>query len=358
MKTVTTIKDVAQKAGVSAATVSRVVNGHDKIKPATAERVRAAIKALGFRPNAMGRSLKTARSHTFGILLPSLSNPIFAEVMEGIQTAACTAGYSVLITCSNYREAEEQQAIEIMLANRVDGLILTVADSDNSARLDWLDQYNIPYVLLFNQPAHSMRSAVTVDNAAAGRVVAEEFIELGHERLGMIAGRFDASDRSRARYSGFKAGVEAAGLLSPTLVEVDFVRGRTQRAVHNLLSQADAPTGLFCSTDLLAFSVIQALRELEIEVPKDISVIGFDGISFGLLSHPSLATMVQPSHKMGQAAVQNLLGKLTASAAPRVQILPTEFRPGASAGPVPLLGSPSRPTLNSQTHEGRINHEI
>lgn len=358
MKAATTIKDVAQMAGVSTATVSRVVNGDGKVRPATAERVRAAIEALGFRPNAMGRGLKTARTHTFGILLPSLSNPIFAEVMEGIQTAARTAGYSVLITCSNYQEQEEQQAIETMLAHRVDGLILTVADSDDSAQLDWLDGENVPYVLLFNQPTNSRRSAVTVDNAAAGRLIAEEFIELGHERLGMIAGRFDASDRSRARYCGFREGIEAAGLDPPALVEVDFVEGRTQRAVRNLLSQEDAPTALFCSTDLLALSVMSGLRGLGIEVPKDVSVIGFDGISFGLLSHPTLATIMQPSRLMGQVAVQNLLGRLTASAAPHVQLLPTEFRPGASAGPAPLPGSSSLLISKNPTNEGRTNHDL
>ena len=331
-----TIKDVALRAGVSPATVSRVVNERGVISAETTERVQAAIQELGFHPNAMGRNLKTARTRTFGVMLPSLSNPIFGEVIEGIQSAAQSAGYSVLVTCSNYQGPEEEHAIEAMMANRVEGLILTVADADRNEQLDRLERHGFPYVLLFNQPERSARGAVTIENRAAGRLVAEEFIQLGHKRLGMIAGRFDASDRSRARFRGFKDGISDAGLPDPALVEVDFVEGRIARAVDNLMNRKDAPTALFCSTDLLALSVLDALRKLGLAVPEKVSVIGFDGISFGLLTHPTLATVVQPSRAMGQAAVQHLLGKLTGSSAPNVQILPANYRPGTSAGPAPL----------------------
>ena len=343
-----TIKDVAKRAGVSPSTVSRVVNASESISEPTAQRVQAAIAELGFRPNVFGRKLKSARSWTFGVLLPSLSNPIFGEVVEGIQKAAHSAGYSVLITCSNYHESEEHNAIETMLANRVDGLILTVADADHSTQLDRLDAMNIPYVLLFNQPKGPNRSAVTVDNRAAGRLVAEEFIQLGHRHLGMIAGSFDASDRSRLRFSGFEEGIAEAGLESPALVEVDFVEGRISRAVSKLLDRDNAPTALFCSTDLLALSVIGALRTLCVAVPEEVSVIGFDGISFGRLSHPSLATVVQPSHAMGQSAVQHLLGRLTGGATPSVLVLPTNYRPGTSAGPAPGAGASASQLSRSQ----------
>ena len=237
VKATTTIRDVARKAGVSIATVSRVLNGHATIKAETAERVNAAIEALKFRPSAVGRGLKTARTRTFGVLLPSLSNPIFAEVAEGVQEAARAAGYSIFITCNNYREADEHHAVETMLGHRVEGLILTVADANRNAQLDRLDQEGVPYVLLFNQPDVEGRSAVTVDNVAAGRVVAEELIQLGHARLGMIAGAFSASDRSRARFEGFSEGLAAAELAAPTLIEVDFVEGRVSRAIAQLYSE-------------------------------------------------------------------------------------------------------------------------
>lgn len=328
-----TLKDVALRAGVSSATVSRVINSRGLISAPTVEKVQAAIAELGFRPNAVGRNLKTSRTRTFGVMLPSLSNPIFGEVLEGVQAAALAAGYSIAITCSNYREQEERHAIDTMLANRVDGLILTVADADNSAQLDLLDAHGIPYVLLFNQPIATSRSAVTVDNRAAGQLVAEEFVQVGHKRLGMIAGRFDASDRSRQRFQGFCDGAAEAAVEAPALVEVDFVEGRIARAVRDLLNRPDAPTALFCSTDMLALSVLNVLRDLDVAVPEQISLAGFDGISFGQLSHPKLATVVQPSHAMGQAAVQHLLGRMAGSTAPKLQVLPATYRPGSSIGP-------------------------
>lgn len=357
MKAPVTLKDVAEAAGVSTATVSRVVNGTGRIKKSTVQKVQAAVETLGFRPNAMGRNLKTSRTHTFGVMLPSLSNPIFAEVVEGIQAAAQSSGYSILITCNNYRESEEHHAIETMLANRVEGLILTVADADNSAQLDRLDAQNVPYVLLFNQPAGPGRSAVTVDNVAAGRLVAEEFIDLGHTSFGMIAGRFEASDRSRARFCGFRQGIEAAGYAAPALIEVDFVEGRTLRGVRNLLARENAPTALFCSTDLLALSVLSALRELRVRVPEDISVIGFDGIPFGQFAHPTLATVAQPSRAMGQAAVQHLLGRLTGGGVPHVQLLPITYRPGGSADSAPVARAPDHTKTAKQPNEGMQGHE-
>lgn len=339
MKTSATIRDVAKAAGVSTATVSRVVNGQVATRPETAERVNAAIQALGFRPNAMGRSLKTARTRTFGVMIPSLSNPVFADVVAGLQEAAQAAGYSVLMTSNNYRPEAEDHAVDTMLSHQVEGLVLTVADADESALLDRLDRERVPYVLLHNHPTSRNCSAITVDNAAAGQVVAREMIRLGHRRLGMVAGAFSASDRSRARYVGFARDIEVAGLAPPVLAEVDFIQDRVTQAIAELYGASDAPTALFCSTDLLAISVIGALRRLDISVPEEVSVVGFDGIAFGQLTHPSLATVVQPTRDMGQAAIQHLLGRLAGGSQPRVHLLPTVFRSGGSLGPV---ASPDR----------------
>lgn len=320
---------------MSIATVSRVVNGNGKIRTETAKRVQTAVEDLGFRPNAVGRGLKTARTQTLGILLPSLSNPIFAEVAEGAQERARAAGYSVFITCNNYDPAVEYRAVETMLSHRVEALILTVADAESNKQLDRLRQEGIPHVLLFNQPSNGSRSVVAVDNVAAGRLVVEEFMQLGHKRLGMIAGRFVTSDRSRARCEGFVFGAAARGLSCPQVIEVDFVEGRVASAIAQLFTGANVPTGLFCSTDLLAISVMSALRDLGLRVPEDVSVIGFDGISFGLHCHPTLATVVQPSRDMGRTAVQHLLERLNNNVTTEAYLLPTIFRNGGSLGPVP-----------------------
>jgi DNA-binding LacI/PurR family transcriptional regulator len=240
-----TIRDVARKAGVSTATVSRVMNGNGKIRAETAERVQDAVRALGFRPSAMGRGLKTARTRTLGVLLPSLSNPIFADAAEGIQESAQAAGYSVFITCNNYDPAAEQRAVDTMLEQRVEAMILTVADAERNDQLIRLERERVPHVLIFNPASPRARNVVTVDNEEAGRLVGEEFTQLGHQRLGMIAGRFVASDRSRARYHGFCKGAEAAGVDKPELIEVDFIDGRIVRTIATLYANTNPPTGLF-----------------------------------------------------------------------------------------------------------------
>jgi DNA-binding LacI/PurR family transcriptional regulator len=333
MAMASTIRDVARLAGVSTATVSRVVNGHGAIRAETAQRVQAAIETLGFRPSAVGRSLKTARTRTFGVMIPSLSNPIFAATVGGVEEAARAAGYSVLITASDYHESAEVRAVDTMLSHQVEGLILTVADADASPLLNRLDGLQTPYVLLFNQPESKLRSAVTVDNVAAGRRVAEILARDGHRRLGMVAGEFRASDRSRARHRGFACGAGALGLPEPELVEVDFAHDQVAQTMAAMYRQPEPPTALFCSTDMLAISVMSGLRSLGLDVPGDVSVIGFDGIAIGRLIHPTLATVVQPSRDMGQAAVQRLLGRLTGVADGGTHLLPVTYRPGESVGP-------------------------
>ena len=152
MKKRATIKDVASHAGVSIATVSRIVNGHDTVGEKVREHVNESIKILKFRPNVIGRNLKMSRTHIFGVVVPTLSNPVFSDMLCGVQEEARLAGYSTLFTMNEYQEDEEEVAVETMLNNRVEGLILTVANADNSALCDRLDEENVPYVLVYNQP--------------------------------------------------------------------------------------------------------------------------------------------------------------------------------------------------------------
>jgi DNA-binding LacI/PurR family transcriptional regulator len=332
---VSTIKSVAKRAGVSTATVSRVINGHGRVRPATAERVRKSIIELNFRPNIIGRSLKTARTGTLGVMIPTLANPVFADAVAGIQDAARAAGYAIVITATDYCAGYESTSVHTMLSNRVEGLILTVTDAENNGLLDQLDAEGNRYVLLYNQPCSHPRSTVTVDNVAAGRLVAEHLVALGHRRIGMVTGHPTASDRADARRTGFIAGLDDAGLHDPPVVEVDFMDMERSDGLWRLLSAPSAPTALFCSNDALAIAVIGLLRGLGKNVPGDISIIGFDGISIGELIEPSLATIEQPSREMGNTAVRHLLDRLSGDASPQAIILPHRLRPGGTAGPVP-----------------------
>ena len=324
-----TIKDVAEHAGVSIATVSRIVNRHESVGVKVREQVEESIKALKFRPNIIGRSLKMSRTHIFGVVVPTLSNPVFADMLGGVQEEARLAGYSTLMAMNEYREDEEEIAVESLLNNRVEGLILTVANADDSPLCDRLDQEGIPYVLVYNQPENTDRCSVAVDNTAGGALAAEKFIELGHKHCAVIAGRFSASDRSRARYNGFASCCRSHGLTDPLLAEVDFSRADVEAAISGFLSQPNPPTAIFCSTDLLAISAIGVISGLGMSVPEDISVIGFDGIDVGKLVQPPLTTISQPSRRMGRVAVQLLLDRLEGGE-DTLRMLPFNFHAGES----------------------------
>ncbi|HEV2674316.1 MAG TPA: substrate-binding domain-containing protein [Aliidongia sp.] len=314
---------------MSIATVSRALNGRAPIAPETAERVRAAVRALGFRANRTGRELRAGISRTVGVLVPSLDNPVFAESVGGIQDAAREAGWSVLIASSAYEAERESEAIDNLLSHRVGGLLLTVADADQSVTLDGLDREGVPYVLVYNQPDRTDRATATIDNIAAGRDATRALIAAGHNRLAMIAGRFAASDRSKQRYRGFVEALAEHQLTEVALIELGFEATEVDAATRRLLTGPARPTGLFCSTDLLALRVMTLLREAGIDVPDEVAVVGFDGIAVGRLMAPSLATIVQPSREMGRRAFLHLLDRVEGAAAERI-LLPYDLRPGGS----------------------------
>ena len=327
-----TIRDVAAEAGVSIATVSRALNGRAPIAPETARRVHAAVQALGFRANRTGRELRAGISRTVGVLVPSLDNPVFAESVGGIQEAAREAGWSVLIASSAYEADREREEIENLLSHRLGGLLLTVADADRSDTLDALDREGVPYVLVYNQPDRTDRATATIDNVAAGRDATRALIAAGHERLAMVAGRFAASDRSKQRYRGFIEALAERQLEQVALIELDFDGSEPDPAACRLLTGPDRPTGLFCSTDLLALRVMALLREAGLDTPGDVAIVGFDGIAVGRLMAPSLATIVQPSRDMGRRAFQHLLARIEGGPPERI-LLPYALRPGGSLQP-------------------------
>lgn len=351
-----TARDVAETAGVSVATVSRVVNGATGVNPETAAKVHRAVAELGYRPNGVGRSLKTASSRLIGVLIPTLSNPVFAEAVDGIAEGVAEGGYSLLFSASDYRRDAERRGIETLLRYRVDGLILTVADAADSEILDLLDVAEIPYVLAYNPAGPHGRPTVTVDNRAAGALVATRLVELGHRRLGMIAGRLADSDRARARHQGFAEAARAAGLAEPLLCEVPFTAPDLEPRLAEIFAAGNAPTALFCSNDMLAIAAIGVLAGLGISVPGEVSVVGFDGIAIGNLLHPSLATVVQPSRELGRTAARQLLRRLGGEAAVAPVILPHVLRHGKSAGPAAKhsptdspASNPSAPRLETRT---------
>ncbi|KAF1041846.1 MAG: Catabolite control protein A [Herbaspirillum frisingense] len=343
------IKQVANLAGVSIATVSRLLNKPGSVSAETAEKIHRSIEQLGFRPNFTGRNLRAGSSRTVGVVVPTLSNTVFAQCLQGIELAARELDYSVMFTTTEYLPEDESAAVELLLGHRVDGVILTVADAGANATLDLLERERIPFVLTYNQLAQPAagqaageRASVSVDNRAAACDAVAHLIQLGHRRIQMLSGRFNASDRAIQRYYGYLDAMRAAGLDPLPAIEVE--RHTLTAAADYQQMMADPvqrPTALFCSNDLLAMSAMRDLRALGLRVPRDISVMGFDGIPVGALMEPVLASVVQPSEQIGDVALRTLVAAIERSAAAAAaggapvtaarHVLPHAVREGGSA---------------------------
>lgn len=327
-----TIKDVAERAGCGIATVSRVLNESGPASIASRERVLEAAEALGFQFNEFGRSLKSQRSRTIGVLIPTLNNPVFADAVQGIQEAAATAGYGVILTSANYDSDVEEQAVATLIAKQVDAVIVTVAKAEDSKALDLLRTAETPHCLIFNQTDSHGHLSVGVDNINAAQLVGQKLIELGHSQCAFLAVQFTKSDRSLDRYAGFAHAFSEADMAKPALIEVDYAPVDLELALARLFEKHPATTAIFASNDMLALGCIRALRSLSLRVPDDVSVVGFDGIGVGDLVNPSLATIVTPGKEMGAKAAR-MLTKALAGGDPLpggVIALPFEFRYGES----------------------------
>jgi LacI family transcriptional regulator, repressor for deo operon, udp, cdd, tsx, nupC, and nupG len=305
-----TIRDVSNEAGVSPATVSRVFNAPDTVRPELRERVHAAAIALGYRPNVHARSLRLQRTRALGVVLPTLRNPVFAECLEGIAQAATAAGYSIVPFTTDYKLAHETHAANLLLARGVDALILCVANAARSAVLRRLRTAQSPYVLVYNR--HARHPCVSVDGRAAVTSLVARLHALGHRHILMVSGALTASDRAQQRYQGYLQGMAAADL-QPQILEVPFMDGAMERMARYLAARQvlpQAPTAVVCSNDLLALRCMRAAHQVGLRVPEDLSVAGFDGIALGEDLTPALTTIVQPSTEIGRRSVELLVQAL------------------------------------------------
>jgi len=343
------IHAVAAEAGVSITTVSRVFNRPERVASGTRQRVLEAARKLGFTPNASARTLRTHKSRILGVLLPTLSNPVFAECLDGIAEAADAAGYAIVPLVTDYDRTREAAAIERMLARDVDGLILTVANPGRSPSLARLQRAGTPYVLAYNRhPAHP---CVSVDSEAAFAAVVAWLVSLGHRRIAMASGTLAASDRARQRHRGFQAGLRQAGLPPGELIEMPFMQTAVDR-ISTRLARADRPTALVCSNDLLAVRCIRAARLAGLDVPRALSVVGIDGIAIGEDLTPRLSTVVQPNRQIGQRCVALLMTALERGDAPGQAdslSLPAFLREGESCARVASRGA-GAPRRSSAGH--------
>ncbi|MFP5193975.1 LacI family DNA-binding transcriptional regulator [Alcaligenes faecalis] len=341
------ILDVARAAQVSVATVSRVLNEPEKVGEKTRLRVQAAIDALAYEPNASARSLRSQRSRVIGVVLPTLLNPVFAECLKGIADTAARGGYAILPFFTDYHLERESQAVALLLASNVEGIVLVVSNPAHSPALGRLSKTRCPYVLAYN--LHPEHPCVTVNGEQAMIELIGHLARQGHRRIAMVSGHLHVSDRAQQRSRGYLKGMNKAGLVPMPLLEVPFMdQGEQEQApssedvhlasVARLLRQPERPTAMIGSNDLIAIRCLRTAQQIGLQVPNDISVIGFDGIALGAELFPRPATIAQPNEEIGRQCIGLLLEAVAQQKTVPAQasvLLPYTFNPGESCAPAP-----------------------
>jgi LacI family transcriptional regulator len=319
-----TIADVARLAGVHASTVSRALDpaARHRISAAVAERVAAAAEQLGYRPSALAAGLRSGRSHTVGVLVPDLTNPVFPPIVQAIEAALARAGYVTLLASTEADPRKEEMLIRRMAAQGADGIILASAASGTPAPAA-AERLGLPLVLVNRRlPGASLPAVVSEDAAGIGLAV-QHLLALGHRRiahLGGPAGVATAADRLR----GLRAALRAAGL-APVAVEraAAYSRAAGAEATRRLLrAHRGGFTALVAANDLLALGAYDALRDAGLRIPQHVSVTGFNDMPMADLVDPPLTTVRIQHAAMGEAAAAAMLARLKGEAGPGTVRLP------------------------------------
>ncbi|MGP9799194.1 substrate-binding domain-containing protein [Halomonas sp. 86] len=322
---------VAKLAGVSRATAARAFSTPDLVRDTTREKVFHAAQQLAFRPNKVAQQLRLQATQMIGVMVPSLDNPVFAEQLQAMEVAARACWYSLIVTTSEYDASRENDIVEEMLRQRVDGLVLTVAEADKSTVLTQLRQETTPCLLVYNPPGKSGFPSVGVDNHAASEAATHYLISLGHQQIGMVAGPLLQSDRAQHRYEGYRLAMQTAGLPPYPLIEMPRHTQADLKSLAPHLHGTDGLSALICTNDLLAISLIGELQRAGLSVPSDLSIMGFDGIALGKYLYPSLCTIEQPRADIGRAAIHTMLNMIRGER-PVLTPLPYVLRKGESVG--------------------------
>ena len=305
-----TIKHVAKRAGVSTATVSHVVNKTRFVSEEARQKVLVAMEELGYKPNAIARSLRKKESFIIGLILPDNTNPYFAEIAWSIEFASRNLGYSVILCNSDGDVEKESSYIDVLLENQVDGVIL-VAAGESSASFLKLQERKMPTVMVDRESPNVNTDSIQIDNAFYGMVATEHLIEFGHQNIACITGPREVTP-SFDRVDGYKKALEKHNipLKEDYIVRGDFKPHGGYQAARKLLKMKNPPTAIFTCNDLMAFGVMRHASEIGVGVPDRLSVVGFDDIYLSTYSNPPLTTIKQPRLEMGEEAVNTLIMRM------------------------------------------------
>ncbi len=317
-----TIYDVAKAAGVSTATVSKVINNTGRISEKTKEKINRIIEDLNFRPNVIASAMKGKSTYQIAFLIPDVSNPVYAEYLKQIEERGQELGYNIVMCSTDDQAEKEARHINLLKQRRIDGFIIA-SKFKNVALLKQLISEKFPVVLFAHERPELSVSSVTVDDYIGGYMAASHLLALGHQRIGIIA---EDSVSSKERIRGYKSALSEADITvednlivisGPAVLDAEI-------AVAKLLDREDRPTAIFGCNDLLAIGVLQASRARGIQVPEQLSVIGFDDTQLCSIVSPKLTSISQPIRELSKEVTDMMIRKIEQNEAPkqRVRMLP------------------------------------
>lgn len=302
-----TIRDVARLAGVSVATVSRVLNKNGYVNKETEQKVARAIEQLRYEPNAVARGLAGKQTGTIALILPDISNPFFPEIARGVEDIAQAQGYTVILCNSDDQGSKEKSYIEVLKKKYIDGIIF----ASNTLEEDDVERMRkIPLVVLDRAPASGLCSVIRSKNFEGAKLAVNHLLEAGCRKIAHIYGPKEYIT-AKERMAGYEEAVKSFPWYAPSLmVPGDFRIDGGLMAVQALFDKHPDVDGIFAGNDLMAIGAIKGLRRLGIRVPDDIAVCGFDGIGLTEITEPELTTVAQPIYEMGALATKVLIEKI------------------------------------------------
>ena len=328
------LSDVASAAGVSPATVSRVLNNPKIVRPAVQAKVQRAIVSLGFTPDAAARALKSRKSRTIGAVVPTLGVAIFADGITGLQNRLRDHGYTLLIANSEYDAGKELQEVRVLLDRGVDGIVL-VGHAFASRARKLVKEHGVPLVTTYVSQSRHLIPSVGVDNAMAMYKMARYLLDLGHREFGIITDAAIRNDRTEARREGIVKALGEAGIRigKARVVQVAYSVANGRSALRKLIATNPEVTAIMCTSDALAIGALAESRALGLVVPRDLSITGYDDIDMAAHTDPPLTTVNVPARDIGRLAADHLIAAIGGLASPMSSELPAAIVIRGSCAP-------------------------
>lgn len=318
-----TIKDIAKEANVSYATVSRALSGHPEISEGTKAKIRTLAKEMGYTPNAIAKGLVTKNTQTIGLIIPDITNPFFPEVAQGIEECASNYGYQVFLCNSNWDIEKEKNYLMKLCSSRVDGIVIAPVSDNISHILDV--SRNLPLVFAAYNPMSENCNYVVTDDFKSSEMAVNYLARLGHTKIAYVGGP-KGNSTNIGRINGFNAAMGKNNIsINENYIKYGQFKQINGYELTNelLINNYQLPTAIIAGNDIIALGVIQAIEDFGLKVPKDISVIGFDDISYASLHKIELTTVYQPKNEIGQLCTELLIEKIkcTENKEPKYNIL-------------------------------------